>query len=308
MLISEKINHAFNQQIGHEFGNSIQYLAIATHFERESLFGLAKLYYTQADEERGPRDEVRQVLARRRRKSRHSRDPRPPELVRFGARGRAACSRCGDGHNAANLRPGRAGDGREELHRFELPPVVCQRAARGSLQRRGAAHGDPAGRPQRAHGRGLPGSRNEVSGIHAGSWRASEEVASGERTDAPVRAGSPDPARPLRPTVSLSPTVGASPGDLRSAERRDRETLAEQAQLFPLPSSLFPLPSPLPLHRPLFSRPTPHDRRGPPSMPRPKLGTPLPIRQGGNMLRKATIYASDRSLSSLIFGASSYKI
>jgi len=52
VLISEKINHAFNKQIGHELGNSIQYLAIATHFERESLFGLAKLYYAQADEER----------------------------------------------------------------------------------------------------------------------------------------------------------------------------------------------------------------------------------------------------------------
>lgn len=52
MLISEKINHAFNKQIGHELGNSIQYLAIAAHFERESLFGLAKIYYAQADEER----------------------------------------------------------------------------------------------------------------------------------------------------------------------------------------------------------------------------------------------------------------
>jgi bacterioferritin B len=52
VLISEKINHAFNEQIGHELGNSIQYLAIAAHFERDSLFGLAKIYYTQADEER----------------------------------------------------------------------------------------------------------------------------------------------------------------------------------------------------------------------------------------------------------------
>jgi len=52
VLISEKINQAFNKQIGHELGNSIQYLAIAAHFERESLFGLAKIYYTQADEER----------------------------------------------------------------------------------------------------------------------------------------------------------------------------------------------------------------------------------------------------------------
>ena len=52
MLLSEKINHAFNEQIGHELGNSNQYLAIATYFERESLFGLAKIYYTQAEEER----------------------------------------------------------------------------------------------------------------------------------------------------------------------------------------------------------------------------------------------------------------
>src|SRR5208337_835512 len=35
-------------------------------------------------------------------------------------------------------------------------------------------------------------------------------------------------ARPPRPTVSQSPTGGASPGDPRSAERRGRETLAER--------------------------------------------------------------------------------
>jgi bacterioferritin B len=52
MLISEKINHAFNLQIGHELGNSHQYVAIAAYFEREALFGLAKLFYAQALEER----------------------------------------------------------------------------------------------------------------------------------------------------------------------------------------------------------------------------------------------------------------
>ena len=57
----------------------------------------------------------------------------------------------------------------------------------------------------------------------------------------------------------------------------------------------------LPPHAP---RPTPHDRRGPPSMPRAELGTALPTRQGVNMLRKATIYVSDRSSWSLVFGAS----
>src|SRR4029079_7907231 len=39
-------------QIGHELGNSHQYLAIAAYFERESLFGLAKIYSTQSVEER----------------------------------------------------------------------------------------------------------------------------------------------------------------------------------------------------------------------------------------------------------------
>lgn len=52
MLISEKLNAAINTQIGFELGNSNQYLSIASYFEGESLFGLAKLYFKQADEER----------------------------------------------------------------------------------------------------------------------------------------------------------------------------------------------------------------------------------------------------------------
>ena len=52
MLLSEKINHAFNEQVGHELSNSNQYLSIANYFESEALFGLAKIYYTQAEEER----------------------------------------------------------------------------------------------------------------------------------------------------------------------------------------------------------------------------------------------------------------
>ncbi|MDG3004555.1 ferritin [Paludisphaera mucosa] len=52
MLISEKIEAEFNRQVGHELGNSHQYLAIAAYFEKEALFGLAKIYSKQADEER----------------------------------------------------------------------------------------------------------------------------------------------------------------------------------------------------------------------------------------------------------------
>ena len=55
MLISEKINHALNDQIGHESGNSHQYVAIATYFESEALFGLAKIYYKQAEEDASTR-------------------------------------------------------------------------------------------------------------------------------------------------------------------------------------------------------------------------------------------------------------
>jgi ferritin len=52
MLISETLNAALNVQIGNELGNSHQYLSIAAYFEGECLFGLAKIYYKQADEER----------------------------------------------------------------------------------------------------------------------------------------------------------------------------------------------------------------------------------------------------------------
>ena len=93
VLISDKINQAFNKQIGHELGNSLQYLAIATHFESESLFGLAKIYYKQADEDREHAMKFRQVRARRRRQGRHSRDRRAPRASLNQARGRAAgCS------------------------------------------------------------------------------------------------------------------------------------------------------------------------------------------------------------------------
>ena len=51
MLVNDKIAAAFNAQIGHEFGNELQYLAIAAYFDAERLFGLAKIFYKQAHEE-----------------------------------------------------------------------------------------------------------------------------------------------------------------------------------------------------------------------------------------------------------------
>ncbi len=52
MLISKKMNAAINQQIGNEFGASLQYVAIASRFAGEGLSALAEHFYQQAEEER----------------------------------------------------------------------------------------------------------------------------------------------------------------------------------------------------------------------------------------------------------------
>ncbi len=52
MLISKKINDAINQQIGNEFGASLQYVAIAVYFDQLALPRLAGHFYRQAEEER----------------------------------------------------------------------------------------------------------------------------------------------------------------------------------------------------------------------------------------------------------------
>ncbi len=51
MIISEKMNGQINEQIGHEFGASLQYIAIATYFDGENLPELAAHFYRQSDEE-----------------------------------------------------------------------------------------------------------------------------------------------------------------------------------------------------------------------------------------------------------------
>ena len=52
MLISKALAAAFNRQIGHEFGASMQYVSIAAHFRRANLTLLSKLFMEQADEEK----------------------------------------------------------------------------------------------------------------------------------------------------------------------------------------------------------------------------------------------------------------
>jgi ferritin len=52
MLLSPELNAALNEQIGHEFGASLQYVAIAAYFDGDTLPVLARHFYTQAEEER----------------------------------------------------------------------------------------------------------------------------------------------------------------------------------------------------------------------------------------------------------------
>jgi bacterioferritin B len=52
MLISTALTMALNEQIGHEFGASLQYVAMAAYFDRENLPVFARHFFRQADEER----------------------------------------------------------------------------------------------------------------------------------------------------------------------------------------------------------------------------------------------------------------
>jgi len=51
MLISKELEQAINDQIGREFGASLQYVSIASHFDTDDLPNLAAFFYRQADEE-----------------------------------------------------------------------------------------------------------------------------------------------------------------------------------------------------------------------------------------------------------------
>ena len=52
MLISKELEAGMNEQIGSEFGASLQYVNIATYFDADSLPQLAAFFYRQADEEK----------------------------------------------------------------------------------------------------------------------------------------------------------------------------------------------------------------------------------------------------------------
>ncbi|HUF62176.1 MAG TPA: ferritin [Verrucomicrobiales bacterium] len=53
MRISSNIVAMLNTQTGHEFSAMLQYVAIAAHFEKEALPGLAAFFQAQSNEEHG---------------------------------------------------------------------------------------------------------------------------------------------------------------------------------------------------------------------------------------------------------------
>lgn len=52
MMISPTLTKAINEQIGREFGASLQYLSIAGYFQAQKLMLLSKLFFEQAEEEK----------------------------------------------------------------------------------------------------------------------------------------------------------------------------------------------------------------------------------------------------------------
>ena len=52
MLISKELEQAINDQVGREFGASLQYVSIASFFEADDLPKLAAFFFRQSEEER----------------------------------------------------------------------------------------------------------------------------------------------------------------------------------------------------------------------------------------------------------------
>jgi ferritin len=51
MLISKRLEKAINQQIGNEFGASMEYLQIASYFESDDMLKFSTIFFDQAAEE-----------------------------------------------------------------------------------------------------------------------------------------------------------------------------------------------------------------------------------------------------------------
>ena len=63
MLISRELAKAFNAQIGHEFGASMQYVSIAAHFSQRQSAAAGQTVLRAGRRREAARDEVRPVFA-----------------------------------------------------------------------------------------------------------------------------------------------------------------------------------------------------------------------------------------------------
>ena len=52
MIISKELEKAMNEQVGSEFGASLQYVSIASYFQADDMLRFAQIFFAQADEER----------------------------------------------------------------------------------------------------------------------------------------------------------------------------------------------------------------------------------------------------------------
>ncbi len=131
MLISSPMNSALNEQVGFEFAASLQYVAIAAHFDSESLPELARYYYRQADEEARMRCASSSSWWTRATESADSGYCRPPQPVHHHRGCRTKGAGGGDEGDAGDKRPGGSGSLGERPHHAELPAVVRGRAVGG---------------------------------------------------------------------------------------------------------------------------------------------------------------------------------
>ena len=90
MFASERLIAAFNAQIGHEMGASMQYIAIAAYFDSASAAGARELLRPPGGRRADARDEIRQVRGRRRRPGGDPGDRRVEERFHLRRGGGAA--------------------------------------------------------------------------------------------------------------------------------------------------------------------------------------------------------------------------
>ncbi len=131
MLTSQKVIDAINEQIGYEFSAELQYYAIGAHFASEALPQLSQHFFKQAEEEKGHALRFIKYIV----------DAGGRVVIpaidapksKFKTARDAAVARPGNSCHPANQRARRTRPKAERLHHDQFPPMVPDRAARGSF-------------------------------------------------------------------------------------------------------------------------------------------------------------------------------